>query len=428
MDISSSFVWGVSRPATLTSERRVRTLGLNSAVREFNELAVPGLGGVRFAKNIFLACLGIAVAEKARSKGKKVTNIQVTNAIEALACVVAYQGNDWSANERLRGRTKLSSKTDFAFKVVGGKHFYVTQPMRMSTVQILPDIGLVDSQGQRFNTYQLTQRGQQLIELCCEGSRPFRRSPLDYLTEWVLGDRNIDLRNSKLVSVLSPLTALPELARSFITTLFISGEGEQAIKRRNALAWIKTINGKEATDGEKTSWQQNTILSPTHFDDLNTGKAFFCLRDSALALLIELESMISKSHIGAFTLTDTFPLKLKEMAKQLKYQADQFLLLHQDPTTDKSATVFAQVCAHSNEVTVIQQLVERDGVILRLSENTIKKGAAFKEGLTQKENTVSIDDEQETQRYFPIGASFRLENLYALNLDLTGQSHALGEE
>ena len=64
----NELIWGVLGPENVRSERRTRTLGLGAAVRNFNELAVPGLGGVWFAKQIFLALLGLAVAERVRQR------------------------------------------------------------------------------------------------------------------------------------------------------------------------------------------------------------------------------------------------------------------------------------------------------------------------------------------------------------------------
>ncbi|WP_304009000.1 hypothetical protein [Desulfovibrio piger] len=44
-------------------------------MRRFNNLAVPGLGGVWFGKQIFLDLLGVAVAEYARTQGTSIQNI-----------------------------------------------------------------------------------------------------------------------------------------------------------------------------------------------------------------------------------------------------------------------------------------------------------------------------------------------------------------
>jgi hypothetical protein len=67
-----TLTWGLIGPGALPSERRVRTLGVAASVRRFNELAVPGIGGVWFGKQLFLATLGVKVAELAtRPKSRR---------------------------------------------------------------------------------------------------------------------------------------------------------------------------------------------------------------------------------------------------------------------------------------------------------------------------------------------------------------------
>ena len=56
--------WGLLGPETLNGERRTRTLGVGAAVRCFNDLAVPGTGGVWFGKQVLLATLGFGAHEK----------------------------------------------------------------------------------------------------------------------------------------------------------------------------------------------------------------------------------------------------------------------------------------------------------------------------------------------------------------------------
>ena len=49
----TGMTWGLLGPKALGNERRTRTLGLVVAVCAFNDLAVPGLGGVWFGKQLF---------------------------------------------------------------------------------------------------------------------------------------------------------------------------------------------------------------------------------------------------------------------------------------------------------------------------------------------------------------------------------------
>lgn len=76
--------WGLLGPEQLAGSRRTRPLGLGSAVRKFNQLAVPGLGGVWFAKQLFLATLGVIVADRLRQISRNVKTIEIANAVEAL--------------------------------------------------------------------------------------------------------------------------------------------------------------------------------------------------------------------------------------------------------------------------------------------------------------------------------------------------------
>jgi hypothetical protein len=79
-------------------------------VRQFNQLAVPGLGGVWFAKQIFLATLGVRLADRLRSTSANVKAIEIANAVEALACWCAFSSNRWASDSRLRGRQKLAGR------------------------------------------------------------------------------------------------------------------------------------------------------------------------------------------------------------------------------------------------------------------------------------------------------------------------------
>ena len=70
-------VWGLLGPEQLPISRRTRSLGLAATIRRFNELAVPGMGGVWYGKRFLLATLGIVVAERVRLRGGKVQNLSL---------------------------------------------------------------------------------------------------------------------------------------------------------------------------------------------------------------------------------------------------------------------------------------------------------------------------------------------------------------
>ena len=90
--------WGRLAPGTAVDERRVRTLGLGSAVRRFNELAVPGLGRASgSARNSCCRHSDLKVAKAVRDAGGHGRYIEVATAIEALGCWLGFNANGWSA-------------------------------------------------------------------------------------------------------------------------------------------------------------------------------------------------------------------------------------------------------------------------------------------------------------------------------------------
>jgi hypothetical protein len=107
--------WGLLGPEMLGAARRTRTLGLGATVRAFNDLAVPGLGGAWFGKQLFLAALGVAIAERARNDRKWLRNIEAANAVEALGSWLALNQNGWHRDARLRGATKMRGVSDLSF-------------------------------------------------------------------------------------------------------------------------------------------------------------------------------------------------------------------------------------------------------------------------------------------------------------------------
>jgi hypothetical protein len=72
--------WDLVQPEELPPSRRRRTLEPPAVIRDFNELAVPGLGALRFIKQAALAVLDVRVARD--TLGHHRGNTEFANAIE----------------------------------------------------------------------------------------------------------------------------------------------------------------------------------------------------------------------------------------------------------------------------------------------------------------------------------------------------------
>lgn len=414
--------WGLLGPEFLPNTRRTRTLGLGASVRLFNDLAVPGLGGIWYCKQLLLFTLGVAVAQEARKRGEKVQNIEVTNAVEALACWQAFNSNGWKRDARMRGNTKLQGKDNFSFRRMRQRNFYVTQPMRMASVQALPALGFVDSDSVRFNSFRCTNAGIVFIDEATKNYRPHKRTVLEFLINWVQ-DKSGDFENSPLLTrALSPLSSLPEDVIPLLRERLIQG-GSESIedqnRRSNALAWVELLRTSEP---DTPTWDRRPQeISEEHWHDLQAGALFFETRESAISVLDALEVHIGNQTTGqSYSLKAQVPEDLNQALEKMKLVANKFLGMKH---ADEDANKFCYECINDDPSVILRSLVERDGHVLHLVADEIKPGPAFRGSATHTGADDSEDQDMPKAGKFPFpeGISHRMRNLYLLNLDMNGE-------
>lgn len=431
--MTSFLSWGLLGPEFLKNTRRTRTLGLGASVRRFNDLAVPGLGGVWYGKQLLLATIGVAVAEEARSRGAKVQNIEMANAIEALACWLAFTSNGWSSDDRLRGKTKLQGKDDFSFWRVRQPSFYVTQPMRMATVQALPALGFVESDSVRFNAFRCIKqivdfqgagRNKEVsvfVEEATKDYRPHNRTIIDHLSRWVLGESDKLTNSPPLLKALSPLEPLPQGAITLLRERLIQGGNEPLEDKRrrcNVLAWVEAIRKDKTT---KLTWAKrpHEILED-HWHDLKAGALFFETREAAIATLDAIEAYIGNQSTGQFlSLKEQVPETLKKPLEKLKFAAKKYLNF---TSMDEDSITFCRECVRAEPASILRALVDRDRYVLRLVGDEIKPGPAFRGSITEVGTNNEVQESPKGGGIsLPEDISYRVRNLFLLNLDMHGE-------
>jgi hypothetical protein len=389
----------------------------------FNDLAVPGMGGVWFGKQLFLATLGVAVCEEARQHNVRFDNIKVANAIEALACWMQHQANAGLRDDRLRGIQKLGGVAGTpVFATFARPGFYVSQPMRMVTVQALKALGLVHSLGERFNTYSCTAAGMAFIRAVVAKNRPHNGDAIKVLGKWVCGEV-INVDTPVMRSILSPTLPLPSDAADYLRELIVRGDGNGPTRRRGALDWIGSLVG----ESDATPQGKPPSLRHEHWHDVQAGALFFALRADAYKVLDAVEVVMAACQGKPLELgLALVSKKVCAAVEVLRASADRYLkhgFLDPDGT---GANAFADACVSAADGKIIEELVRRDERVLRLHDGMIVPGQAF-DSAREVDGAAPGDpdapDAPEASGNFPLpeGVSYRLRNLYLLNLDLTGQ-------
>lgn len=424
-----SMQWGLLGPATLLGERRTRSLGIMRAVRRFNERAVPGIAGAWFGKQLALAVLGIRVAELARDGGLNVRNIQCANAIEALGCWLGHDIGKWSGHPRLRGINKLPRAHELDYATFRQPGFYVSQPMRMAVAQALVPLGLAAGTSQRFNALETTAEGIALLEGAFGSYRPYRGELLSHLVRWTAGQES-RLRTDSLIKALSPSEPLEPRARAILRDRLILGgpqeSQDQKLRRRAALEWTNQVIMKPEQASRSWSDRPAAITADTHWLDLVAGAHLSATRDAALALLDAVEQRLALAPGERLKMVDASQLVKGELA-ELREHAEEFLATRH---TDSEALRFCRECSQDEAVDVLRNLIVRDRRILRDVGPEVRPGPAFRrqplpiQGEEESTDTVVAADVEdgapEDVGTWPPHISYRVRNLYLLNMDLQG--------
>lgn len=413
--------WGLLGPESLDSGRRTRTLGLSPAVRFFNDRAVPGIGGVWFGKQLFLATLGVALKERGCSSGRQLQNIETANAVEALASWLALKSNGWNADPRVRGATKMRGK-EISFAVARKRDFYVTQPMRMATVQALPALGLVSTNGARFNSFSCARYGHELIEAQMPGYHGEARKSsgqFEVLAKWLTG------APARALGGLSTTEPLTDAARQILQDRLLRGSEQETMhdkeRRRAALDWVEERRTSSHTD---FSWDNKPpMFIDAHWHDLHAGALLFGARDAAIVVLDQIEREMGNQTDQRLSLDAVLPACIIKEVRNLQSRAHAFLDLGH---SDELANEFCRECVNDAVPTLLEKLVERDERVLKLRNRAIVPGPAFV-GASKYEtesNVVSPAQgsgaEAISTSAWPEGISFRIRNLFLLNADLRG--------
>lgn len=414
--------WGILAPEPVASERRTRTLGLGAAVRTFNDLAVPGMGGVWFGKQLFLATLGVAVCEKARRRNAHLDNIKVANAIEALACWMHHQKSGSVRDDRVRGIQNLDGVHGHPiFATFAQPGFYVSQPMRMATVQALKALGLVESFGERFNSYSCSNVGMDFIRAVIGKNRPHGRDAVDVLSDWACG-ANITVNTPLMRAILSPAQAMPVEAVRCVRELMVRGDGSGPARRRAAMDWVGGLIGKPGSAGPG----KPAALGDEHWHDVQAGALFFAMQADAYKVLDAVEVVLAAGQGKPLSLELALAPGVLQAVEALRSGAARYLAHGFLDLAGTGANAFAHACASTTDLHIVKELLERDERVLRLREGMVVPGPAFDygrrtDGMSQDDPDMPAAPESMGEFPLPGGASYRLRNLYLLNLDLTGQ-------
>jgi hypothetical protein len=343
--------------------------------------------------------------------------------VEALACWLTLNQNGWRSDPRILGRLRMQGKTEVPFRRVRQQRFYVTQPMRMRTVQPLLALGFVEATSERFNSFVCTKEGRNFIEVACQPYRPKHRSVLSNLNYWINGDDDC-VKTEHSRRALSPIEPLTSEAREILRERIIQGTVHLGGRRLNLLKWMDHLSNEPT---QRISWDHPpSTLDVDHWRDLRVGSQFFVARDAAIEVLNSVEMHLGGKTEPRLSLAEELPKSISSILKALRNYAQRFLAEGYDPSADGLAGRFCKECSEQDEAIILRNLIMRDGRVLQLQGNAIVPGSAFRgTGSEQVENEIEAGGADDGAGLsagiqWPEGISVRIQNIFLLNADLQG--------
>lgn len=379
------------------------------------------MGSVWAGRQLLWPLLGVAAATMVRST-MDVSNIEAANAVEALACRIALASNDWQRDPRIRGAQKLRGTENLSFDAMRRPGFYVTQPMRMSAVQPLLSLGLVESESERFNAYRISEAGQAFLDMACAPYPEcwYSHGVASTIANWMTGSPSKIAHIQPLGDAITPLAALPHLAEQTLRELLSGRSDANSLRRRAALSWVRRCQDvREPIDD--VDGAAPAELSAAHWADIRVGARFFRARDAAIGVLNACERAMGPAG-SPLSLITQVPDTVCGALDAARAAADAFLNLAQGGSYHPSGIQFCRELSGEDHRTVLKHLVVRDTRVLRLSGNEVVPGMAFDGGPPPQDVEPQDGDEATAdlaqRARLPDGVSFRLRNLLLLDLDL----------
>lgn len=363
--------WFIPEMEEFETQRALLNLNLNKAIRYYRELIVPGIGGVWFVRQLSWAVAGIQLAQEIHYHRP----VKIANAIEALACKLAWNRHPDRNQEGIRGKRAFVKYQDaWSFKKLSQPKFYVRIPFRSSTVRALSGLGLT-TRG-RFNSVELTENGSCLAGAFLSQKKGGRggRSVGEAIKDWICGNKEIE----KIGNIVDGLwrDATGEEKQITRDRLMANDNDSLASNWRRAHL-IEAFGNRDKVDPPPLESVKKN-LQPDQVFEIETAQAFDELLKTGRELIYECAEIIDNDNIGIIAKladkVDKMLRKLRIAAKEFQEWTNKSKKRHQD------AVNFAkEILSIDNDEKLLLNVITRDGVILKSAAegNKIEKGPLF---------------------------------------------------
>lgn len=365
--------WFLASPETIELKRIDTTLGLRGAIRYYNDLVAPGIGSVRFVRQLTWSCLAIRHATE-----NKVSSIRLGNAIEAIG-LKAYFEKTQGVEYKFRG-TRAFKRTSYAdensFKGLSQRKNYVLITYRQNTSRSLPlegGLGFIEA-GSGFETFEISSAGHELLE---SHQSNYRLDVGKILTDWIKGDKSpsVDVANDRFGPISSEAEKQAILRRLNSDVLpTMPGLRNDAGRRRKIIQIFKSLGHNwGAADFSIGCLNHGHNLVK---EDFEKAIDFFDMLRAGQLVLLRIYEILNRNQ-GYLKITNN---GVDKELRGLVKAAEKFLHKPKSMQLESNAEAFGNfIIKHSSQLPqILQEIARRDSRVCLLVEDEIRKGPLYR--------------------------------------------------
>lgn len=377
--------WFSPEPSEITSSRLSVDLGLRKAVLFFSELVVPGIGNVRFARQLSWAVASLALYQELKTRGRSAPKPSaICRGIEALACKLEYRFGE-GKTRRIRGQRAFDRDSEhelWSFDALRRPKNYVRNTFRQDSTRALKTQGgLGFATGSRFDGLELESVGQELADAFLGQRVRVGRggwSLRDWLLAWLDCENRCDSdaapRSETLIKALSPESP-QEAERALIRARLFGTEAEESETRRH-LACVVVRKGPPPSEDEIAE-RLRRAGREQQARDVEAAFAFGKMLDHARGVVWQLTSLVERER-GVPMGQAARDADILEALDSLRTASDDFAEKAEQGPDEATSKSFAKAVTTLDDESLIRFLADRERELFVVADGRIVRGPLFR--------------------------------------------------
>lgn len=410
--------WFAPEPDDAAGSRLSLDFGVRSADLFFRELVVPEIGRVWYVRQLSWPLAALRIHDEIRAKTRNIPRPSIiANALEALACKVAFHAPHGARSKRILGVRAFGRDPDFmirSFERLQRVDCYVRNTWRQAAVRAMRgEGGLGFVSGRRFDRFRLENVGVALADSFL-AQRVGKMKLATWLGSWLEGGEEPSSISSSLVAALSPETPTAEEC-SWVDQRLL-GTATAACEKRRRLRDSLEESETEPDVERDVVPRLHAAGHAQQAREILAALGFGAMLDRSIELVAGVTRVIEGAPRGHAPDVLTEDEDVDRACSRLLESARTFVSRAREAgVTESSSNAYAhEILTARDPPHLVERVVARSPKLFSRADGAVIRGPLFR----VLQGGDGVEDEEELPEPDRTGRTFRIANFHALVRDL----------